>query len=93
MVLILVEVRVGDHPGDVLAVEVVVGGVDVPDKSSSHGWVRTGAGLVLLPDTPVCVVVTVGAGTERASGPYRGGLPVVLVVAENHLHCNDFDER
>ena len=71
------EVVVGHHPRDVLAVEIVVGGVDVPDKSSSHGWVRTGAGLVLLPDTPVCVVVTVGAGTERASGPYRGGLPDV----------------
>ena len=93
MVWVLVEIRVGDHARHVLAVEVVVGGVDVPDKSSSHGWVRTGAGLVLLPDTPVCVVVTVGAGTERASGPHRGGLPVVLVVAENNLHCTDFDER
>ena len=26
---VLVHIRVGDHPGDVLAVEVVVGGVDV----------------------------------------------------------------
>ena len=27
---VLVHIRVGDHPGDVLAVEVVVGAVDVP---------------------------------------------------------------
>ena len=67
---VLIEIRVGDHARDVLAVEVVVGGVDVPD-------------------TPVRVVVAVGAGTERASSPQRGGLPVVLIVAENTLHCTD----
>ena len=31
LVLVLIEVGVGDHACDVLAVEVVVGGVDVPD--------------------------------------------------------------
>ena len=58
---VLVHIRVGDHPGDVLAVEVVVGGVDVPD-------------------TPVGVVVAVGAGTERALSPERRGAPVVVVM-------------
>ena len=70
LVRVLVEIRVGDHARDVLAVEVVVGGVDVPD-------------------TPVRVVVAVGAGTEGASSPHRGRLPVVLIVAENTLHCTD----
>ena len=64
LVAILIEIRVGDHTSHVLAVEIVVGGVDVPD-------------------TPVRVVVAVGAGTERPSGPHRGGLPVVLIVAGN----------
>ena len=59
--LVLIEVGVGDHACDVLAVEVVVGGVDVPD-------------------TPVGVVVAVGAGTERALSPERRGAPVVVVV-------------
>ena len=29
---VLVEIRVGDHARHILAVEVVVGGVDVPDN-------------------------------------------------------------
>ena len=63
---VLVEIRVGDHARDVLAVEVVVGGVDVPD-------------------TPVRVVVAVGAGTERALSPERRGAPVVVVVTRNKV--------
>ena len=67
LVPVLIEIRICDHARHVLAVEVVVGGVDVPH-------------------TPVRVVVAVGAGTERAPAPQRGGLPVVLVVAGNTLH-------
>ena len=66
MIFVLVEVGVGDHSSDVLAVEVVVGGVDVPD-------------------TPVGVVVAVGAGTERALSPERRGAPVVVVVTRNKV--------
>ena len=32
LVWVLVEIRVGDHARHILAVEVVVGGVDVPDN-------------------------------------------------------------
>ena len=85
MVSVLVEIRIRDHARHILAVQVVVGGVDVPDKDFSHGW-RRKKPWPMLPDTPVGVVVAVGAGTERASGPQRGGLPVVLVVAANTLH-------
>ena len=46
-----------------------------------------------LPDTPVRVVVAVSAGTERSSSPQRGGLPVVLVVAGNTLHCTGHDKE
>ena len=37
LVLVLVQVRVRDHARHVLAVQVVVGGVDVPGKESSDG--------------------------------------------------------
>ena len=66
MIFVLIEVGVGDHSSDVLAVEVVVGGVDVPD-------------------TPVGVVVAVGAGTERALSPERRGAPVGVVVTRNKV--------
>ena len=58
------EIKIGDHACDILAVEIVVGGVDIPD-------------------TPVGVVVTVGAGAEGPFCPHRGGLPVIIVVAKN----------
>ena len=64
LVRVHAEIVVGHHARHVLAVEIVVGDVDVPHA-------------------PVGVVVAVGAGTERSSGPERGGLPVVLVMAEN----------
>ena len=54
---------------------------------------RTKAGWVLLPDTPICVVVAVGAGTERASGPHRGRLPVILIVAEIFSIWSGYEER
>jgi len=60
-------VVVGHHPRHVLAVEIVVGDVDVPD-------------------TPVGVVVAVGAGTERTTSPTRLRPPVLVVVTETiHL--------
>ena len=58
---VLVHIRVGDHPGDVLAVEVVVGAVDVP-----HAPVRVVVAVgacaegVVIPEglsLPVIVVV------------------------------------
>ena len=60
--LILIEVGVGDHACDVLAVEVVVGGVDVPDAPVGV-VIAVGAGTErsLSPDrrsAPVIVVVT-----------------------------------
>ena len=63
LVRVLVEIRVGDHARDVLAVEVVVGGVDVPD-------------------TPVRVVVAVGACAEGVVIPEGLSLPVMVVVAK-----------
>ena len=57
-----VDVKVGDHASDILAVEIVVGGVYVPG-------------------TPVGVVVTVSAGTERTLSPEGCSLPVGVVMA------------
>ena len=42
-------------------------------------------GGVDVPDTPVGVVVAVGAGTERALSPERRGAPVIVVVTRNKV--------
>ena len=46
------KIKISDHASDILAVEIVVGGVDVPD-------------------TPVGVIVTVGAGAKGPLRPHR----------------------
>ena len=81
MVSVLVEIRIRDHARHILAVQVVVGGVDVPDKKSSHGWRRKKPWPV-LPDTPVGVVVTVGAGAKRSTGPKWRSFPMIVIVTE-----------
>ena len=40
-------------------------------------------GGVDVPDTPVCVVVTVGAGAEGTLCPQRCRLPVIIVMAKS----------
>ena len=57
------EIKIGDHACDILAVEIVVGGVDIPD-------------------TPVGVVVTVGAGAKRSLGPKWRSFPMIVIVTE-----------
>ena len=65
LVWILVDIRVSYHACDILAVEVVVGHVDIPN-------------------TPVGVIVAVGAGTKRSLSPERGSCPMIVVMATKY---------
>ena len=43
--------------------------------------VKVVVGHVDIPDTPVGVVVAVGAGTKRSLSPERGSCPMMVVMA------------
>jgi len=61
--------------------------VEVGDHTRDVLAVEVVVGAVHVADTPVGVVVAVGAGAERALCPQRRSLPVLVVVRETvHLH-------
>ena len=49
-------------------------------------------GGIDIPDTPVGVVVTISAGTERSFRPDWRSLPVIIVVARSRKNKMKYEE-